>query len=213
MAATAEGTLLTARHRRVQAGITARTLRLVAATWPLLDLRRLDDTAPGWAAQALGLLRGGHALSARAAMSYFAAYRLAEGATGSPPDVVAPALDLEAARTSLLVTGPVAIKQATGRGTGIEQAGRDALSRVLASSQRHVQAGGRGVIVEAVRRDRQALGWARVASADACAFCGMLASRGAVYKSEDSGEFEAHDGCGCDVEAAYSAAAKEGGFL
>jgi hypothetical protein len=46
------------------------------------------------------------------------------------------------------------------------------------------------------------VGWQRVASDNACAFCEMLAARGAVY-SEESADFEAHDGCTCTVEPVW----------
>lgn len=42
------------------------------------------------------------------------------------------------------------------------------------------------------------LGWARVLVGEVnCAFCAMLASRGAVYKSEKTAGFEAHGKCDC----------------
>ncbi|MBQ1164587.1 hypothetical protein KBZ21_42170, partial [Streptomyces sp. A73] len=48
------------------------------------------------------------------------------------------------------------------------------------------------------RRDRQATGWARTAALGACAFCKMLAVRGAVYE-RDTANVRAHDGCHCGV--------------
>lgn len=44
----------------------------------------------------------------------------------------------------------------------------------------------RDTIVESSRMDEAAAGWARHASANACAFCRMLATRGAVYWSKES---------------------------
>jgi len=46
---------------------------------------------------------------------------------------------------------------------------------------------------------------ARVASANSCAFCAMLASRGPVYK-EETVDFEAHDHCTCGSEPVYEGA-------
>jgi hypothetical protein len=56
------------------------------------------------------------------------------------------------------------------------------------------------------------VGWRRVASATACDFCVMLASRGAVYSTEESASFEAHAPdelgrggvCSCSVEPVYA---------
>lgn len=45
------------------------------------------------------------------------------------------------------------------------------------------------------------LGWARVLTGERnCSFCAMLASRGAVYKSEKTAGFEPHDRCDCHPE-------------
>ena len=47
------------------------------------------------------------------------------------------------------------------------------------------------------RRDPEATGWQRVASAG-CKFCRMLAGRGAVYK-ESTARFASHPHCGCSA--------------
>ncbi|WP_409430554.1 ADP-ribosyltransferase [Mycobacterium sp. SMC-16] len=43
---------------------------------------------------------------------------------------------------------------------------------------------------------REGIRWARHASANACGFCRMLATRGAVYRSQELAQ-KAHDGCHC----------------
>jgi hypothetical protein len=63
-------------------------------------------------------------------------------------------------------------------------------------AQKLVADTGRGTVLEAVQRDRQATAWARSAALGACAFCRLLAARGAVYK-RDTVDFRAHDGCHC----------------
>ncbi len=57
--------------------------------------------------------------------------------------------------------------------------------------------GGRQTIVDAVHVDPEANGWERIISGNACSFCSMLAGRGAVYKSQKSADFRAHDHCNC----------------
>jgi hypothetical protein len=74
--------------------------------------------------------------------------------------------------------------------------------------------GGREAVEQVVRQDRHALGWMRVTDGDPCAFCAMLASRGAVYKSAESAGFELdpvrgeinryHDNCGCQVVPVFT---------
>jgi hypothetical protein len=75
--------------------------------------------------------------------------------------------------------------------------------------------GGRETISRSVEADEEALGWVRIPDADPCAFCRTLASRGEVYKSEETagrranrrfeglGEFKFHDHCGCTVVPTY----------
>lgn len=55
---------------------------------------------------------------------------------------------------------------------------------------------GRGAVLGAVAEDQQATGWVRIAAANACAFCRMLAQRGPVY-TEGTAGFQAHDHCKC----------------
>ena len=66
-----------------------------------------------------------------------------------------------------------------------------------ASSARLALKGGRQTMVDAVHSDPLATGWERTISPTACSFCSMLASRGAVYKSQKSADFRAHDHCNC----------------
>lgn len=69
--------------------------------------------------------------------------------------------------------------------------------RVQAVSSKNVLDTGRSTVLKNAHRDRRSRGWAREVEAGACSFCAMLATRGAVYKSEDSAKFEAHDHCHC----------------
>lgn len=65
------------------------------------------------------------------------------------------------------------------------------------SSARLALKGGRQTMVQSVQSDPLATGWERTISPTACSFCSMLASRGAVYKSQKSADFRAHDHCNC----------------
>jgi len=48
------------------------------------------------------------------------------------------------------------------------------------------------------------LGWCGVSDGVPCAFCALLASRGAVSKTQQSASFEAHPSCGCLAEPAFT---------
>lgn len=56
---------------------------------------------------------------------------------------------------------------------------------------------GRGTIITNARRDPLEVRYTRHASANACAFCAMLASRQAVYRSEETAGEEVHRKCHC----------------
>jgi hypothetical protein len=77
------------------------------------------------------------------------------------------------------------------------QASQLADSSLQSSGARLALKGGRQTMVQAVHSDPLAEGWERTISGTACSFCSMLASRGAVYKSEKSADFRAHDHCSC----------------
>lgn len=53
-----------------------------------------------------------------------------------------------------------------------------------------------------MRRDPRARGWRRIARANACDFCVMLAGRGAVY-IKATVNFAAHDNCHCTPECVF----------
>lgn len=72
-----------------------------------------------------------------------------------------------------------------------------ALSQLMGSTQRLVLQPGRESFAQSASRDPVRTGWAIVpGGATTCAFCVMLASRGAVYAEESHmGDF--HDNCTC----------------
>lgn len=122
-----------------------------------------------------------------------------------PPedDHRAPAADTSALRASLVVTGPITIKKT--------QDVRRAQKKSTAAAQRHVRDAGRELVLDRVKEDRAAIGWARIPDDDPCAFCLMLASRGAVFKTESAAKYRHkggkaesyHDGCECEVWPLY----------
>lgn len=217
MASTWVGQQLTAYHMRQQ-GELVQALALEAVTlWPLLDPTRVSATVDGWAAAMLRLLEGMHEQSVAVSADYFEHFRAAETqADPLPGDAYAdlPTLNRQAAATSLRATGPYNLLRRYGDGESLESASQKALVDVTGAATRHVLNGGRGTVREMTRRDKTALAWARVTDADPCSWCAMLASRGAVYESEQSAlattersprgkGLPYHDGCQCSAEPIY----------
>lgn len=206
MAATAAGSALTEAHRLAQLQLGARTVAQMSAAWGLVDISQLDQTALQWMAAVSPIIGSQRVASANLAANYLRAFRVNEigiGVSAFTP-VLAGRLPAELLTTSLRVTGPVKVKQALARGLDARSAlalGQAASSR---AGMRHVMNGGRDTITRTIDADPKAIGWIRVTSGKACAFCAMLSSRGPVYKSEGTAKFKSHDGCSCSAEPTYS---------
>ncbi len=71
------------------------------------------------------------------------------------------------------------------------------LSRAAGGLQRALVGGARQTVELNASRDTSRVRFARYASANACAFCAMLATRGPVYRSEESAGGKYHDFCRC----------------
>jgi hypothetical protein len=67
----------------------------------------------------------------------------------------------------------------------------------------------RATILTNARRDPAKPRWYRGASAKCCAFCAMVASRGAMYRSEETADFKAHNNCRCFPAVAFPGEAVE----
>ena len=72
-----------------------------------------------------------------------------------------------------------------------------ALSRLSGGLQMLVADADRLTIITNARRDPMDVRYARHASANACAFCAMVATRQAVYRSEDTAGSKYHRSCRC----------------
>lgn len=203
MASTPEGQALTEAHRLAQAELVAQSLQDVLAAWPLLDPASLSGTFPEYARVLTAMLAARRESSTSLAAAYLQAYREAEGVAGSLDVVAAEAIAEAQALTSLLVTGPIAAKVAIRGGKTAEAAMTSALTQTLGASARIVQGGGRETVYRTVLDDGEARGVQRITDGAPCAFCAMLAGRGAVYKSEMTADFRAHDKCGCHAEPIY----------
>lgn len=194
---------LAERHRRQQLAIRAATLRELQRLWPGLNPRRLEETFPAWLAAVAALIRGQRHISVAVAVRYLRAERAAAGLPGVPPIVLPPQVDREQLEVSLRATAVAPLARAMSRGVPLREARTNAFVSSSGAASRYVLNGGRDTIVETVWADDDAVGFARVGSRSPCAFCAMLISRGAVYRSRETASFRAHDKCGCTPRAVY----------
>lgn len=203
MASTDLGAQLTASHYMQQVAVQADTVRALQRLFPALDLSSFAAVDRSWPAldEALRALIGrNYATSSGLAANYFDLFRAAEDVAGRASPVLADVLPVEQVEIGLRVTGPFTAKHLIAARDA--QAATKTFARLSGALSRLVATGGRETLRRSVEADPQAVGWARVTSGRACAFCRLLASRGAVYK-RSTVRFRAHDHCGCTSEPRY----------
>ncbi|MFF9631741.1 VG15 protein [Streptomyces fradiae] len=191
------------RYRAARIGLTRLLVRDVRGLRRLILPQRLRESVPDWLAAMNAVVEQYARTSAALAAEFYDAQRETAGVPGpftvpvaDPPPEEQTTASLRWATKDLWPREPgeATRAQLEPMDVRLEQAEKKAEQVV----QKLVADTGRSTVREAVRQDRQATAWARSAALGACAFCKMLASRGAVFK-EDTADFRAHDGCHCGV--------------
>jgi hypothetical protein len=142
MAATPAAARLTEVHRQTQSRIAAQTVTGVAPLWRILDPDDLARTSPAWATAVSRVVGATRATSAAAGAQYLRAFRAAE-VGGRPASVLlSDTPNLRRLTTSLLVTGPIAVRQSIARGVPVAAAMAQAQSTSAAAAMRHTLDGG-----------------------------------------------------------------------
>ncbi|MCX4849845.1 hypothetical protein [Streptomyces sp. NBC_00893] len=166
---------------------------------------RLQASVPDWILAVRALVDQYGSASASLAADYYEAERVAAAVTGrftvpllDPPPDEQVDNSLRWATKDIWERDPEDPATTDAQREPLEVRLDQAEKKAEAVTQKLVADQGRGTVQEAVRRDRQATAWARAASLGACAFCKLLATRGALYK-QDTADFRAHDGCHCGV--------------
>lgn len=184
--------------QQAQRGLAALVLRDMAAAWQRLNVAKLKQSRPLWVATVAGIVHRYGSASGALSVEFYNEARHAAGARSafSVPVADIPTLDHVSS-----------VMDWATRGLWSEQPDVEAAKTLAdgAASKLTLDVG-RQTIVDAVEQDKVAHGWARVARPSSCFFCAMLATRGAVYRSEQSAHFEAHDHCTCYVEPLFGAA-------
>jgi hypothetical protein len=214
-------------HQAQQSALAAAMLPLLAQAWLLVDVKNLAGTLPRFKQAVTAIVqRYGRAASV-AAIDYYRRERLNAGIAGihrikstpgPSPEQVASMIDWAVkdlwrpVAVAVTVAPPPSVGPVkpsvtvTGEFVPDEQLAQD---RLAVAADKLVMDQGRDTIINEVKSDPEAKGWARVPHPDesltgTCAFCLMLASRGAMYKSKASATFQAHDRCHCTPEPQFS---------
>lgn len=206
----AEAARLTDAYRIDQARIAGQAAaRVAAAVDAILDPGALDASFQQFLTVARAQIAAGQVEAASRAVRYFLAHRHALiGADVPLLDGLVREIVLNEAQLtiSMSVTGPIAVKRQLLAGAPVETAMARARTATAGAAYRMVANAARDTLMRNVERDRYALGFRRVTDGNPCAFCAMLAGRGAVYTSKEAAIGRGsryHDFCGCTVEAVY----------
>jgi hypothetical protein len=189
------------RYRAAQLGLTRLLVRDVRGLRRLIIPSRLRTSVPDWITAVQTVVDQYARMSAALAAEFYDGQREAAGVAGAftvpvadpPPDAQTEA-GLRWATKDIWERDPqsATAAQLEPLDTRLEQAEKKAEQ----VAQKLVADTGRATVIDAVRQDRQATAWARSAALGACAFCKLIASRGAVF-AQDTVRFQAHDGCHC----------------
>jgi hypothetical protein len=191
-----------------QAGLAIMVSLAIAKLWPSLDLLHLRQALPAFKAAVVQEVQRHAQASATMAVRQYQRERVAAGVgsgftprPADPPPVEQIAQAVDWAVQPLWSAEVLADPTTEAGSTAIA----DAKARLAASSERLVLDTGRNTVIDNALADRKAKGWARVPEPGACSFCLMLATRGAVYRSEQAADFKSHDNCRCHVEPVFTA--------
>ncbi|HEX6685755.1 MAG TPA: hypothetical protein VF062_23470 [Candidatus Limnocylindrales bacterium] len=203
MARTAAGAALTQRHRAVQLSLRAATVRDLVTLWGGVDPTNLAGTIGRFTAGGTALVRAQHQVSATAAGRYLGGFRLVELGTPGAAARLAAALPADVVAGALRGAGLAGIINARRAGFSPAAAARNGLVKVIGQAASLVFSGARDTLLATASADPRSERWERVTGPDPCDFCAMLAGRGAVFLSEQTADFEAHDHCACMAEPQF----------
>lgn len=195
------------RQRAVQRGLTRLLVRDMRKLRALIVPSRLQQTVPAWITAVDALIRQYGETSASLAADFFDAQRDAAGVSGSfavpLPDAPPPEQVEASLRWASKDVWPRDASVATEvQLRPIEERLDAAEVRAEQVAQKLVADQGREVVRQAVREDRQAVGYARAAALGACAFCRLMASRGMVYATAGTAGGDANDKFSGDASVA-----------
>lgn len=204
MARTPAGKALTQQQYASQLRIRALALRDFIRLWPIWEGD--EKSFREMATAAVVLVKAYQQLSGELGASYFDAFRLAEDPGGYAKSWMADPMTAEAEDKligSLFETGQYSLQRSLDAGKSPTSARETALTNVSGVITNRVLDGGRGAIMRSTANDNRVENWARVTDSKPCAFCALLSSRGPVYISEFTADFQAHGHCSCTAEPGY----------
>lgn len=187
-------------HRRAQQGLSRLLTRDLRGLRRLIVPSRLQASVPEWILAVRALVDQYGAASSSLAADYYDAERVAAQVTGrftvpllDPPPDDQVDNSLRWATKDIWERDPEDPATTDAQRQPLEVRLDQAEMKAEAVTQKLVTDQGRGTVRSAVRRDRTAVGYARVAALNGCAFCKLMATRGLTYKTAESAGRDAND--------------------
>lgn len=204
---TSDGSAASGKWRAAQRGLTRLLLRDLRSLRRLIDQQRLQATVPPWIDAVTEVVARYSETSATLAADFYDGERDAASVPGSftvpladsPPDEQVDS-SLRWATKDLWPRDEVdaTVAQLEPLDVRLEAA----MTKADSVAQKLVADGGRETLRQAVKQDRQAVGYARAAALGACAFCRLMASRGMVYKTAGTAGRDANERFSGDASVA-----------
>lgn len=195
---TSDSSVGAARWRAAQIGLTTLMLRDLRGLRRLINPARLQATVPPWIEAVAALVTRYAEVSATLAADFYDGERDAAEVPGVFTVPLADPPPAEKADASLRWATKDVWDRDANAATAAQLEPLDvrlqaAMVKADAVSQKLVADVGRETVRQAVRQDREAVAFARVAALGACSFCKLMASRGSVYATADTAGREANE--------------------
>jgi hypothetical protein len=165
--------------------------RDILNSWAALNIRAVQQN---WPTIRIAIMRMTEAAFDR---DFYSVARSVAAIPGNAPSLPIPGLNPEIVVKTLDSTGPGTLLHDIKLRNPVVGAMQHAGVNLSGAAARLALQGGRTGVIESVQADPRALGWARITASHPCYFCAMLASRGAVYKTQQGAGFQAHNHCMC----------------
>jgi len=214
---TSDGSASAGRWRAAQLGLTRLLLRDLRGVRRLINPARLQASVPPWIEAVAAIVARYSEVSATLAADFYDGERNAAGTPGAFTVPLADPPPGEQVDNSMWWATKDLWRREEAAATVAQQEPLDvrlnaAMAKADAATQKLVADRGRVTLRQAVNQDAGAVAYARAAALGACAFCRLMASRGAVYKnaqtaggdanelfSGDASVAKFHDGCHCAI--------------
>jgi hypothetical protein len=188
---TSDGSASAGRWRAAQRGLTRLLLRDLLTLRRLINPNRLQATVPPWVDAVTEVVTRYSETSATLAADFYDGEREAAGVPGSFTVPLADAPPDEQVDASMRWATKDLWPRDEAVATVAQQEPLDvrleaAMAKADGAAQKLVADRGRATLRQAVKADPQAVAYARAAALGACAFCRLMASRGAVYATAES---------------------------